>query len=223
MQPTHIDDNVAHNIEIMVERTIAEFGFDPTDLRVVDLINDQRTAFMRCRDCGEEFIRPIALIGKKHSCRPVTRHSIYSEYQLPRLECVLKHPDAKYPYRKRTTDAGHDIFSIESVVIPHLGMANVHTGIHIACPAGWYYTVEGRSSLWAKNIMPYRGIIDPTYTGELRVAMLNASETDYQVNKGDRIAQIILHKVHDFDLAPVDQFNPEYSKRGEDGFGSSGR
>jgi len=227
MHPTHTEydkhTNTGLGIEIMVERTKRDLGFDPSGILAANAARDHRTVFMKCTKCGEEFIRPVALLQKQHSCRPVSRFPLQPVFPLPRLECMLKHPDAKFPYRKRTTDAGHDIFSIEDVNVPRFGMANVHTGIHIACPEGWYYTIDSRSSLYIKSIMPYRAIIDATYTGELRVALMNSSEVDYQVKKGDRIAQIILHQVHDFDLAPVDEFSPEYNKRGEEGFGSTGR
>lgn len=217
--PTRFDAPTSYPVKILVERTKQELGFDPSNLPY----GDHRTVFMKCGSCHEEFIRPIRLMHMGHRCGALNGWTMTRQPSLPRLECQLIHPEAKYPYRKRTTDAGHDIASIQDVVIPRLGMANVHTGIIVVAPEGWYYTVEARSSLWSKNIMPYRGIIDATYTGELRVAMLNSSEVDYPVKTGDRIAQIILHQVHDFDLAPVSEFSPEYSQRGTDGFGSSGK
>jgi hypothetical protein len=69
-------------------------------------------------------------------------------------------------------------------------------------PEGFYYTIEGRSSLWELGILPYRGIIDATYTGPLSVYMLNNSPKDYTVSVGDKIAQIILHRINDFDIVP---------------------
>lgn len=215
----HHTTGSSYPVEILTERTQRELGFDPTGIP----FGDHRTVFMKCNNCGEEFLRSVRLMHIGHACHNRNRWTMRPIVALPRLECKLIHPLARYPYRKRTTDAGHDISSIEDIVIPRLGMANVRTGIIVAAPEGYYYTVEGRSSLWTKNIMPYRGIIDATYTGELRVAMMNSSEVDYHVKAGDRIAQIILHEVNDFDLAPVEDFSPEYSQRGTDGFGSSGK
>jgi len=142
---------------------------------------------------------------------------------LARLECQLIHPDAKLPFQKRSTDVGHDLYSVENVTIPSQKMVNVHTGICIACPAGWFFTLEGRSSLWRHGIMPSRGIIDATYCGELQVALYNYSDHSYEIKKGDRIAQMILQKVYVFDLVMVDNFGPDYNQRGTDGFGSTGR
>lgn len=207
--------------EILIERTRIELALDLTT--AVD-IDDNRTVFMRCQNCDEEFLRPIKFAHLPHNCRRKDGLSYLRQYKpLPRLECQLEHPDAKYPYRKRTTDAGHDLTSVESVIVPHHGMANVQTGIRISAPEGYYYTIDSRSSLYAKKIVPYRATIDATYTGLLHVALMNSSEEDYRVLKGDRIAQMVLHEVHDFDLVPVEEFNPEYTKRALAGFGSSGR
>jgi dUTP pyrophosphatase len=71
--------------------------------------------------------------------------------------------------------------------------------------------------------MPSHGIIDAGYCGELQVALFNYTNDPYEVKKYDRVAQIILHKVYNFDLALVDEFGPDYNSRGIAGFGSSGR
>jgi len=140
-----------------------------------------------------------------------------------RVECRLIHPDAKLPYRKRITDAGYDIFSIEPVTIPPHQMRNVRTGLIISCPNGYFYHVEGRSSMWMKMVTPFHGTIDATYCGELMIALSNESEKIYEVSKGDRIAQIIFHEMIHYDLTQVNEFGPDYNQRGANGFGSSGR
>ena len=142
---------------------------------------------------------------------------------LARLECQLIHKDAKLPFQKRNTDVGHDLYSVEDVAIDGQKMVNVHTGIIISCPPGWFFTIEGRSSLWKHGIMPNCGIIDATYCGELQVALYNYTNVSYMIKKGDRIAQIILQKVYAYDLILVDDFGPDYNQRGTAGFGSSGR
>jgi dUTP pyrophosphatase len=138
------------------------------------------------------------------------------------MEVKLIHPDAKPPLRKRTTDAGYDIASIEDVIIPAHGMHDVHTGIIVASPPGHYLTVDGRSGMARKGVMPFRGIIDATYCGELMVALMNISDIDYKVSKYDRIAQIIAHKQIHLDFVEVEKFGPDYDQRGTAGFGSSG-
>ena len=140
-----------------------------------------------------------------------------------RLETKFIHSDAKLPYRKRDTDAGYDIHAVENVVLKPHSVTTVHTGIQISAPEGFYYTIEGRSSLFKAGINPHRGIIDATYTGEVVVALVSMSDEPYEVKIGDRIAQIVLHKYYDADFALVAEFSAQYDQRGTDGFGSSGR
>ncbi len=140
-----------------------------------------------------------------------------------RLECKLLDSDAQLPIRSRTTDAGYDVSAIQNAVIPAGGVVRVNTGIALAAPAGYYYSIDGRSSLWMKGIIPFRGIVDATYTGPLIVVLMNTSSEPYQINKGDRIAQLILHRILHCDIAVVTEFSPYYNQRGTNGFGSTGR
>jgi dUTP pyrophosphatase len=154
---------------------------------------------------------------------PILSKENVSTSQPVKLETKLIHSDAKLPFRKRTTDAGWDLYSVEDAVIkPHLS-ESVHTGICISAPEGYYYTIEGRSSMFMQGITPNRGIIDATYCGEVIVSLVNISDEEYRVTVGDRIAQIILHKCHDSSFVVVDEFSPSYNKRGTAGFGSSGK
>lgn len=218
---------MAHNM-ILVGRTKDELGIDIDDQMPVALAaQDQRSVFMRCSECNDIFIRPVRLMGVPHACRP-RKHLPYRDHpnKLPRLECKRVHKDAKYPYRKRATDAGYDLFSVKKVIVPAFSSREVPTGIKLVCPEGYYYTIEGRSGLRSKGILPYRGIIDAGYTGDTCVFMTNATPKRYVIAVGDKIAQILLHRVNDFDIAPVAQdedFSPDYVIRGEKGFGSSGK
>ena len=99
----------------------------------------------------------------------------------------------------------------------------IRTGIKIAAPPGFYYTIEGRSSLWMKGIFPNRGIIDATYCGEVIVSLVNVTDKEFYINMSDRIAQLILHRQYDANFNLVEKFSPIYDQRGEDGFGSSGK
>lgn len=140
-----------------------------------------------------------------------------------KLEVRLIEQKAKLPYRKRDTDVGYDIYSIEDKIIPPKGAAIIRTGIQISAPPGYYYTIEGRSSLWSRGVFPNRGIIDSTYCGEVVVSLVNVNDDAFTVSEGDRIAQIILGKQYDAQFECVEQFSPEYNQRGTDGFGSTGR
>lgn len=218
---------MAHNI-ILFERTKQELGVELDEkITATEAVADLRTVFIKCGNCGEEFIRPLRLFYAPHACRPRPCGTYHDHpNKLPRLECKLVHKLAKFPARKRATDAGYDLFSVKRVVIWPFTTRPVPTGIKLVCPAGFYYTIEGRSGLRKKGIMPYRGIIDAGYTGDTSVFMTNASSRKHVVEVGHKIAQVLLHRVNDFDIVPVpaDQdFSPEYVIRGEEGFGSSGK
>lgn len=140
-----------------------------------------------------------------------------------RLEVQLITPLAKLPFRNRDTDAGYDLYSIEKIIISPNRTVEISTGIKIAAPPGWYYTIEGRSSLKKVGVVPHRGIIDSTYCGEVIVRLINFSDEPYAVGVGDRVAQIILHRQYDANFEVVEQFSSLYNQRGEKGFGSTGR
>lgn len=146
-----------------------------------------------------------------------------TKYLAVRTECKIIHQDAKLPTRSRVTDAAYDVCAIEDAEIPPHGIKNIHTGIIVTAPPGYYITIEARSSLGKIGIIPMRGIIDATYTGELMVILTNQTDSVYKVAKFDRIAQIIIHRqTHIFcDLVP--DFSSDYNIRGTLGWGSSGR
>ena len=139
------------------------------------------------------------------------------------IESKLVHPNAQIPFRKRATDAGYDLYSVEHKIIPAGDMVNIRTGIILTCPPGWYMTIEPRSSLAIRKISPFHAIIDATYTGEMMVALMNHGSVDYEVHDQDRIAQVVLHRQCHLDFKLVEEFSNEYSGRGLDGFGHSGR
>lgn len=140
-----------------------------------------------------------------------------------KLEVMKISPNAKIPYRKRETDAGYDLYSIEEIDLLPGKATMVRTGISISAPPGYYYTIEGRSSLWIQGIFPNRGIIDATFCGEIVVSLVNVASDIYKVGVGDRIAQIILHEQIHASFVTVDSFSEEYNQRGNNGFGSSGK
>jgi len=140
-----------------------------------------------------------------------------------RLEVQIIDKNGKLPFRKRATDAGYDIASTKDAVITPHATINIDTGIIVCPPDGFYFTIEGRSSMGMKGIIPFRGTIDATYQGHLMVALTNTSDIEYTIKKGDRIAQIVLHPIINADFQLVNEFSPIDSFRGVAGFGSSGR
>ncbi|HTS74881.1 MAG TPA: dUTP diphosphatase [Bryobacteraceae bacterium] len=118
-------------------------------------------------------------------------------------------------------DAAMDLRSVERIVLSP-GMAQaVATGIAIELPAGYEAQVRPRSGMALKHSITVNfGTIDPGYRGEIRVVMFNLGRADYIIEKGDRIAQLIVSKYQAVDWEEGELGD---SARGAGGFGSSGR
>ncbi|MFY9783791.1 MAG: dUTP diphosphatase [Acidimicrobiales bacterium] len=138
----------------------------------------------------------------------------------------LLHPDAVAPHYANDGDAGCDLVAIEPVTLgAGGGRALVATGLAVAIPEGYGGFVLPRSGLASRygvTCANAPGLIDPGYRGEVKVALVNLDpERDYHVEKGDRIAQLVVLEVATVNFLVVDDL-PD-ALRGEGGFGSSGR
>ncbi len=171
---------------------------------------------VKCGSCGDEVLREV---GQKavHQCAGDEPNVV------PTMEFKILEPGGKLPTRAKPTDAGSDLTSIENKTLLPGKLTAVDTGIALSAPDGYYITIEGRSSLFQRQVFPVRAIIDATYTGKFIVIFANFGEEPVEIKAGDRIAQLIVHKYVPFDVKIVEEFSPEYSKRGTAGFGSSGR
>ncbi len=144
------------------------------------------------------------------------------------MEILAKalHPDAVLPSYANEGDAGCDLVAIEDALLKAGGgRAMVGTGVAIAIPQGHGGFVLPRSGLASKHGVTCSnapGLVDSGYRGELKVALVNLDPTnDYEVKKGDRIAQLVILAVPSASFSLVDEL-PE-ATRGEGGFGSTGR
>lgn len=131
---------------------------------------------------------------------------------------------AKRPFKKHDGDAGWDLFVSESCDIPPDDTVSVHTGIHIDMPPFLYARITGRSSSLRKHrLLVNEGIIDNGYTGELFVCVHNLGKETFHVEKGMRLAQVLFHVIEDVRWAEVEEIKAKPGKRGDAGFGSTGR
>jgi dUTP pyrophosphatase len=129
--------------------------------------------------------------------------------------------DAIIPTRGSGGAVGYDIYSTDEVLIPPAHRALVGSGVAIVLPAGCYGRVAPRSGLAVKHgIQVGAGVVDPDYTGEVKVVLFNHGHTDFQVNKGDRIAQLVLEKCDTPEVVEIGLL--EETERGSGGFGSTG-
>ncbi len=133
--------------------------------------------------------------------------------------------DLPLPVTANSGDAGVDLHSRENVLIAAAGgRMLVATGIAVAIPIGYVGLVVPRSGLALKHgvtLVNTPGIIDSGYRGELKVVMINTDPTfDYQVTRGDRIAQLVIQLIENVTWSVVDELDD--NDRGG-GFGHSGR
>jgi dUTP pyrophosphatase len=144
------------------------------------------------------------------------------------LDVPLQRLDADLPapgYAK-PGDAGIDLRARVGVLIKAGGgRALVPTGVAVAIPAGYAGFIQPRSGLALAHgvtCLNSPGLIDSGYRGELKVLLINSDATeDFEVKRGERIAQLVIQAVEHANLVEVDALPP--SDRGHDGFGSSGR
>jgi dUTP pyrophosphatase len=134
------------------------------------------------------------------------------------------HADAQLPHYAHgpAEDAGMDLRAVERVVLSPGVAQGVPTGIAIELPAGYEAQVRPRSGMALKySIVANFGTIDPGYRGEIRVVMFNLGAGDYVIEKGDRIAQLIVARYEAVEWEEGGELGE--SRRGAGGFGSSGR
>ncbi|MCU1377944.1 MAG: deoxyuridine 5-triphosphate nucleotidohydrolase [Acidimicrobiales bacterium] len=135
-------------------------------------------------------------------------------------------PDLPLPTYAHPGDAGADLVAREGVVLrAGGGRALVPTGMAIALPEGWAGFVQPRSGLALKHgvtCLNTPGLIDCGYRDELKVLLVNTDpDDDYEIHRGDRIAQFVVQQVEHVVFRLVDEL-PDTSRSGG-GFGSTGR
>ena len=135
-------------------------------------------------------------------------------------------PDLDPPRRQRAGDAAADLPPRHDVTLQPGERAIVPTGCAIGLPEGLAALVVPRSGLAAKHgitVVNGPGLIDSGYRGELMVILLNTGSEPFAIERGDRIAQLLVLPVPALDLVVVDELPEAVDDRGADGFGSSGR
>ncbi len=137
------------------------------------------------------------------------------------LKVKKLHEHAKIPFYANEGDAAFDLSSIENIDIPVGEKRIVKTGISMAIPKGFVGLIWDRSGMAAKHdIHAFAGVIDSGYRGEIKVILKNFGDKDFNIEKGMRIAQMLIQPHLTANLKETDDL--ENTERGEGGFGSSG-
>ena len=141
------------------------------------------------------------------------------------LEVKIKriHDDALLPMQANLGDAGMDLYSIETALIPSGEAKLIRTGLQIELPKGTEAQIRPRSGLALKysvTVLNSPGTIDEGYRGEIGVIIINHGKETFIVEKSMRIAQMVIQTVPVVRLTEVNELSQ--SERGSSGFGSSG-
>lgn len=138
---------------------------------------------------------------------------------LPQLQCLAQNP-AFLPQRANPTDAGADLRSAEALEIYPGEQKLVDCGVAVKIPKNYAGFIFNRSSQGKRGItIPHSvGVIDSDYRGNIKVILRNLSEDPYRIEKGDRIAQLVIMPILLCNF--VDTWND--TVRGTGGFGSTG-
>lgn len=147
--------------------------------------------------------------------------------------------DGNAPFRVHEYDAGADLYALQDTVLPSLPnkilsivrgalwywqpteslVTKVPTGIAIEIPRGEVGLIMDRSSIGAKSVKVFGGVIDSSYIGDVTVCLINLSFADIQIKKGDRVAQLVIVPCRNYKFKEVEVLGK--TERGVGGFGSS--
>ncbi len=142
-----------------------------------------------------------------------------------KIQRIEGNEDLPLPKYMSPGASGMDLFAAvtEPAIIPPKEVAVVPLGIRIALPDGFEAQVRPRSGLAAKHgigILNSPGTVDSDYRGEVKVILFNFGKEPFVVNRGDRIAQMVITRVAKAKL--VEQKHLEDTARGSGGFGHTG-
>lgn len=128
---------------------------------------------------------------------------------------------AYMPERAHATDAGADIRTPDTFVLPAYGAIEVRTGVHIETPHGHATMIKSKSGLNRFHDITSEGVIDEGFSGEVVVKLYNHGPKPHIFRRGDKITQIVIVQVMYADFEEADEILA--GERGSNGYGSTGR
>ncbi len=139
---------------------------------------------------------------------------------------LVNHSNNPLPAYETEHAAGMDLraYLTEPIIVSPLQRVLVPTGLFIELPVGFEAQVRPRSGLAFKygvTVLNSPGTIDADYRGEIKVILINLSDTDFTIQNGDRIAQMVISRHEKADWTQVGELSE--TQRGEGGFGHTGK
>lgn len=140
---------------------------------------------------------------------------------------IINKSDNKLPAYETSSSAGMDLRAYlpeGPITLKPMQRTLVSTGLFMEIPEGYEGQVRPRSGLAIKSgitVLNTPGTIDADYRGEVKIILINLSDTDFVINSGDRVAQIVFAKCEQMEVVNVDTLSD--TERGAGGFGHTGR
>ena len=141
-----------------------------------------------------------------------------------KLKIKKLNPDAIIPAYQTPLAAGFDLHSIEDCILRPNERKLIKTGLAFEIENGYEIQIRPRSGLAFKHgitVLNSPGTIDADYRGEIMVLLINLGSEDFEIKKGDRIAQAVIAPVIQAEFIEVNELSE--TKRGKGGFGSTGK
>lgn len=139
-----------------------------------------------------------------------------------KLKIKKLHEDAKIPTYAHEGDAGLDIYSVEDYTLKPNERKGFKTGLAFELEPGFVALIWDKSGLSIKHgLKVMGGVLDSNYRGELILGILNTSEKEYHIEKGDKLAQMLIQSVVSAKIEEVNELSD--SNRGEGRLGSTGK
>ena len=139
------------------------------------------------------------------------------------INIVLLNKNAKIPEKQHELDIGYDLYSLEEYTLLSNKVTRIHTGVSIELPPNMGGFILPRSGLASKHSITSinsPGLVDPGYTGELIIPLINHWNTEYILHKGERFAQLVIINVENVSFNLVNKL--KNTDRSDKGFGSTG-
>lgn len=145
-------------------------------------------------------------------------HDTFVELQ---VACLT--PRAVMPLKGFSDDAGFDLVLPGDHMLPPSVPYRIDLEIILQIPHGWYGQIFGRSSVFQRGLSVHPGIIDAGYRGSVQLLVENRRQQALHVQRGDRLAQILILPVPRVTLCRISPAEVDPTSRGAGGFGSTGR
>lgn len=138
-----------------------------------------------------------------------------------KIQIKKLNPEAILPKFAQKGDAAMDLFSIENLVLAPGEKISCKTGIAIKIPKSYVALIWDKSGPSHKfGIKTLGGVFDSNYTGEYLIGLINLSRENFEIKKGQKIAQVIFQKIENPEIEEAEEL-PE-TNRGDGSFGSTG-